>query len=241
MNPDILRSLCRAQTPSIKNTSDALKLCCLNTQSVKNKSDSLADYICENDCDLFGISETWLGTYVDEHVISEMLPSGYDILHVPRQGRNSGYGGVALVYKRNMSVTLHHSSLTSAFRSFEHMECSVKSNGHEFLVVIVYRPPPSKKNGLKTCVFYDEWQNFLDRYSLLGHQVIITGDVNFHLDKAGNNDVRQFMSILESHGMNQHVHSPTHRKGHILDVLITRDVDNVLTSSADVSDPGLCT
>ena len=47
------------------------------------------------------------------------------------------------------------------------------------------------------------------------------------------------MSIIESHGMN-HVHSPTHRKGHILDVLITRDVDNILTSSVDVSDPGLC-
>ena len=35
--------------------------------------------------------------------------------------------------------------------------------------------------------------------------------------------------LLESAGLEQHVHEPTHRRGHTLDLLITRTVDNLVS------------
>lgn len=46
------------------------------------------------------------------------------------------------------------------------------------------------------------------------------------------------MSCLESLGMKQHVQGPTHVAGHTLDVVITGDTDNIV-SSIEVMDPGL--
>ena len=39
--------------------------------------------------------------------------------------------------------------------------------------------------------------------------------------------------------MKQHVDKPTHKAGHTLDVLITREVDSLYTGSLTVQDPNL--
>lgn len=67
------------------------------------------------------MAEAWLGTDSDDVVIAEMLPTGYAISHVPRQGVSAGYGGVALIHKANISVRVTDSRLTNKYSSFEHM------------------------------------------------------------------------------------------------------------------------
>ncbi len=47
---------------------------------------------------------------------------------------------------------------------------------------VVYRPPPSKNNKLKTSTFFEEWSVFLDTYATTFSDIMIMGDVNFHLD-----------------------------------------------------------
>ena len=54
------------------------------------------------------------------------------------------------------------------------------------------------------------------------HNIIITGDLNFHLDNPAELDVRRFSETLADRGMTQLVKFPTHRGGHILDVAIVR-------------------
>jgi hypothetical protein len=66
-------------------------------------------------------------------------------------------------------------------------------------------------------------------------ELILVGDLNFHLDEPSKPEPKRCMSLLESLNYKQHVMSPTHRSGHILDVVITRDCED-LVHDLEVSD-----
>ena len=83
-----------------------IKICYINPRSVNNKILSLCDYIISNDFDLIALTETWLG----KECISELLPPGYKIKHVPRPAS-----------KRGRSVSLS-SSLALIFASYHLVE-----------------------------------------------------------------------------------------------------------------------
>ena len=74
----------------------------------------------------------------------------------------------------------------------------------------------------------------------LAGNIIITGDLNFHLDNPAELDVRRFSETLADRGMTQLVKSPTHRGGHILDVVIVRETGSIISALPTVYDPCLC-
>jgi hypothetical protein len=60
--------------------------------------------------------------------------------------------------------------------------------------------------------------------------VIITGDLNFHLDDPSDHNARKFLDILDEQGFVQHVVGATHIRGYTLDFFITRDNSSKFTS-----------
>ena len=48
---------------------------------------------------------------------------------------------------------------------------------------------------------------------------LIIGDFNFHTDDMADRYAAQFGSLLELFNLKQHVTVPTHRNGHILDLV----------------------
>jgi len=60
---------------------------------------SICDFIISNGVDILAITETWLGTVIDDHVLSGLIPSGYGILHIARSGSRGG--GVTVVYNKD--------------------------------------------------------------------------------------------------------------------------------------------
>jgi len=52
-------------------------------------------------------------------------------------------------------------------------------------------------------------------------EFIITGNFNLHLDNPSDHFTSQFLSVLSSFNLTQHVDFPTHNKSHILDLVIT--------------------
>ena len=64
------------------------------------------------------------------------------------------------------------------------------------------------------------------------------GDFNYHVDNISNLDTVKFNKILESFCLVQHVNGPTHKKGHTLDLIITRAVEELVTS-VEIRDPML--
>ena len=79
----------------------------------------------------------------------------------------------------------------------------------------------------------------MHRLAVITNEVFITGDLNFHLDNVNDADAVCFNGTLEAHGLVQHVVGPTHKKGHILDVVITRDISSLLIGMPTVSEPRL--
>ena len=68
---------------------------------------------------------------------------------------------------------------------------------------------------------------------------MITGDLNFHLNKLTDRNAIHFLESINSTGFTQHVTAPTHRQGNVLDILISREEDNII-GDVFVSDPCLC-
>ena len=215
-----------------------LKICNLNTRSVKNKTIALSDFIISHDFDIVAFTETWLGSAVDRTCLAELVPNGYLIKHAPRNNKKRG-GGVAIIYKNSITLNMISSSRDCEFSQFEHMDCQFNINGFALRIAVVYRPPPTKENGLNLNVFFDkEWPTFLERHATLDKETIIVGDLNFHLDSTSNRDASRFVGLLQSCGMQQHVREATHVRGHTLDVVIARDNSSIV-SDVNVIDPGI--
>ena len=84
--------------------SKELCICLLITQSARNKIEILRNSIIEHDIDILTMTETWLTSAAkDDLFIKGLKMGGYDLFSVPRKG-NGGYGGVAILYKKNLSV-----------------------------------------------------------------------------------------------------------------------------------------
>ena len=56
--------------------------------------------------------------------------------------------------------------------------------------------------------------------------LMITGDFNFHVDNKSNSSCINFLQLLESFNLTQHVCEPTHPSGHTLDLIITTKDEN---------------
>ena len=80
---------------------------------------------------------------------------------------------------------------------------------------------------------------YLDRLAVITNDVIITGDLNFHLDNLNDADAVRFNGTLEADGLVQHVVGPTHKKGHTLDIVITWDISSLLIGMPPVFEPCL--
>ena len=59
----------------------------LNCRSVKNKTLAIDDFIQSHSVDILALTETWLGTSIDNNIVSEKIPSGYNIQHVSSDGK----------------------------------------------------------------------------------------------------------------------------------------------------------
>ena len=190
-----------------------------------------------NSFDILALVETWTLKDGDEATIAEMLPKGYTHLHVPRDNHERG-GGIIVVYKDHLDLRKVDSTASGTYQQFEYADCILKVDNQQVRVVTVYRPPQSKKNGLKVSKFWREWTKFLGKLTSVSYEIIIFGDINFHLDIKEEAGTKRFNSIIEEFGLFQHVDAPTHIKQHTLDIAITYERSSLI-SELEVVDPVL--
>ena len=212
-----------------------LNFVCLNIRSIRNKTLSLYHFIVSQNVDVLALTETWLCDGPDDLiVINNSVPPGYHIHCVNRQHKRGG--GVALIYKKD--ITFKDEQLTSIdrFSQFELLDCCIKINKISTRVVVVYRPPIV--GNIQYEEFAREWSLYLERFIEVQEEVLIVGDFNIHVDTV-NSLSDSFTNILDANGLKQHVDQPTHRKGHTLDLVITRDTSGLLRSPPVISISGV--
>ncbi len=66
----------------------------------------------------------------------------------------------------------------------------------------------------------------------------IAGDFNIHIDKAEIKTTKEIITVLNTFDLIQHVHGPTHNRGHTLDLLISRglNISSIVIKDVALSD-----
>ena len=194
-----------------------------NARSVRHKTIQIIDNILDNDTDIFVITETWLAER-DPVVIGEITPEGYSFFNFCR--KVDEHGGIGIVYKSNLNI--QSAPIDIETLSFEYASVTIKTLGVR--LISVYRPPPSDTNQLKVSQFLEEFDAFVSEISMAPMKTLIVGDFNVHVDIPSKYDSRRFLGSLTETGFQQHVHQPTHKDGHTLDLIISRPEDNLVST-----------
>ena len=172
------------------------------------------------------MNETWLRKG-DTSKISEIKELGYNIQHVSRPGRG---GGVAVAFKKNMYLT---KCKKDSYKSFEHIECTLKSSSSEFLrIICIYRPGTGLHS--KVSEFCEDFDDYLNNIMKKHGKILIAGDFNIHLEDANHPDTVRFLSVINQHSLKQHVNEPTHIGGGTIDLVLTRDLINERLDIGDI-------
>ena len=83
-----------------------LSMCSMNVCSARERLTSITDHVFDHECDIVGLTETWLTDSVKDLPLIQLLtPPGYKFLHVTRSTGGTGRG-LALLYKSTMKVTV---------------------------------------------------------------------------------------------------------------------------------------
>ena len=122
-----------------------------------------------------------------------------------------------------------HSSSQSA-------QCKVYLMIFGWLFYIDRKPILTYAKSLST--FFSEFSDYLETVVLCKEHLLIAGDFNIHVDVPEDSDSIKLLDLLESFSLRQHVVGPTHILGHTLDLVITRQSDQIIRSTplVDFSD-----
>ena len=143
--------------------------------------------------------------------MDEITPAGFQLNHVPR--RNKKGGGFAVFVRNDIDSVLCQ---TDQRDTFEHITVKLSERqSSQLLAHVIYQPPSTSKSK-----FIEEFYCFMEATALSPHENIILGDVNIHLDSQ-NCWTDNFNTVLSDFDIIQHVSTPKHIQGHILDVLCT--------------------
>ena len=193
------------------------QLTCWRRKKKENKCKTFVivkDFVVDYKVDLLGITETWLHVEGSEVTIGELCPNGYRLLHSPRSAGRGG--GVGLLYKQGIGSKTR--IFEHSFTSFECIDVTFVAR-KSLRAIVVYRPP----GGASVGVFLEEFSSLLQETVICPEELLIYGDFNFHMDDKADWDATRFGELLDLFNLKQHVCVPTHKRGHILDLVITRN------------------
>ena len=80
-------------------------------------------------------------------------------------------------------------------------------------------------------MFFDQFSDFLEHSDSLPGKTLLMGDFNFHFENVGNNNSRTLHDIIDMFNLPQSVSEPTHNQGHLLDLVFSKQSDNILIST----------
>ena len=124
-----------------------LNLGVFNSRSICNKTAGVFDLLCDLDVDVCFLTETWLRKG-DTSKIAEIKDLGYNLFHQSRPGRG---GGVAIAYKKQLSVKKQN---TAKYKSFELVESTLMSSTNELLRFgCIYRSSTSQVSNMVNLKF----------------------------------------------------------------------------------------
>ena len=171
------------------------------------------EHVLDYEADVVLISETWFKSKKN-NVTSTIGAYGYTIYHTIRKDRKKETGGgVGIIVKKGLNSKMIK---VKQFQTFEHCAVKIKTLDKWITYVSIYRLIYEDMD-----LFFKEITELLELFAV-SENCIIAGDINIHCDSIDNLHTVQLNDLLEAFGLTQYINSPTHKKGHTLDVVIAR-------------------
>ena len=205
-----------------------------NIQSTNKKSSSICDLIISKCLDILTITKTWIsGNAYDNNTIAEVSNTlnDFQFHYLSRLNCTGGGDGVFL----HKGFTIHRRDCIP-FTSMEYLDLDISHGTSLIRLVTIYRLPRSKKNLTTVATFFQQFSTLIELLILAPSYLLLNGDFNFHMDVKTDASANTFKDLLESVGLKQHVTGPTHCCGYMLNLIIDRLEDSVLSSFQSLSD-----
>ena len=115
--------------------------------------------------------------------------------------------------------------------SFEYLDIVLKG-APRILLIVIYRPPKYSP------AFVEDFTELLSAISSEFDCFAITGDFNIHIENAESNMAKEIITVLNTFDLTQHVHGPTHNRGHTLDLIISKglNISSIVIKDVALSD-----
>ena len=81
------------------------------------------------------------------------------------------------------------------------------------------------------CFFNNQFPEFLEYCDILSGKVLIMGDFNIHFETLNDHNSRKMHDISEIFSLSQSVTEPSHKHGHLLDLVFHRHNECLLRST----------
>ena len=191
----------------------------VNCRSVRNKGPSISDMMSTDSFSILAMTETHIRPSDNDSFLRSITPAGFTLCHRPRP---HGFGGgVGFFVIENIKFKILDSP---TYTTFENLVIDIGSSTSPFMIACVYGPPGSCSDE-----FLDQFLNFFEYLSSVSSSFLMCGDFNIHVDTSSS-DSTKFLNCLDSCNIAQHVHSPTHLHGHILDLVLAPTEPKVVSN-----------
>jgi len=182
-NADLTKVKVNAQEQQSRLHARQLRLATLNAFSVRNKSAALSAALTDHDLDVFLLTESW-HEQQDDLAVRMVCPPGYKSVDAPRSSsavgrRKQRGGGIVLLHKEGIAAK--RLTFSAQPTTFELLGAQMTFAGSMVVLIGVYRPGGESV----ASEFFDELSAVLEQLAAYSCPVVVTGDLNLHIDVVG--------------------------------------------------------
>ena len=222
---EVIRLLVNERLQTQRNRN--LRVGWLNVQSLGNKTTAVHELIEEKELNVLALTEVWHRSSEDL-MLKLAAPSNYLVVDAVRES-SPGHGGIAVFY--DATIRCQRVELPS-FSSFEALCVRFSAGGSVWLLLTIYRPGSTAVGQL----FLNELGSVLETLAVENVPIVIGGDMNIHVENQSATVVQDYIDLLQSMDLHQHVVGPTHKSGGTLDHVITQSEYNITSLKVAIPD-----
>lgn len=119
---------------------------------------------------------------------------------------------MAVIFKNSLNCK---NLQTVDYSAFEFQLIQIKVQTGSLVCALIYRPPKFNKH------FIQQFTEFVSGLLCNYDCFLVLGDFNVHVCCPSDPLVKDFLNLVESFNLVQHVHGSTHIHGHTLDLVLS--------------------